>query len=267
MDVPHLTEDDMADIKKEVLTRLRPYLCDKIRADRQFDYLRSRKILTRDDTEEISCRSTQTKRTGMLLDYLAEHPLGLDALVESIQQGRTLNFIITKITDEVQKVKIERIEALRAGASSSSSGFLPTQDTSGANKDLSRTLSYESNLASTMSYHGEGSPSTSDTLSSLNLPAAPSQGKEVLSSMGGGSIAVSSSQVSSTLPRPGDPGAPPLPQGVLLLPEASSNMNAGPHRSTAISGGDTNFQPLRSRSTLTSMSYRDLSPQPPPKSY
>ncbi|CAB1317274.1 unnamed protein product [Coregonus sp. 'balchen'] len=178
MDVPHLTEDDMADIKKEVLTRLRPYLCDKIRADRQFDYLRSRKILTRDDTEEISCRSTQTKRTGMLLDYLAEHPLGLDALVESIQQGRTLNFIITKITDEVQKVKIERIEALR--------GTLC--DTSGANKDLSRTLSYESNLASTMSYHGEGSPSTSDTLSSLNLPAAPSQGKEVLSSMGGGSI-------------------------------------------------------------------------------
>ena len=49
----------------------------------------------------------------MLLDYLAENPRGLDALVESIQQGRTLNFIITKITDEVQKVKNERIEALR----------------------------------------------------------------------------------------------------------------------------------------------------------
>ncbi|CDQ91425.1 B-cell lymphoma/leukemia 10 [Oncorhynchus mykiss] len=262
MDVPHLTEDEMADIKKEVLTRLRPYLCDKIRVDRHFDYLRSRKILTRDDTEEISCRSTQSKRTGMLLDYLAENPRGLDALVESIQQGRTLNFIITKITDEVQKVKNERIEALRAGASSSSSGFLPTQDTSRAAKDLSRMLSYETNLASTIPYNGEGSPSTSDALRSLNLPAASSQGKEVSSSMGGDSMVASSSQASSKLPRPGDPGAPHLPQ------EALSNMDAGPHRSTAISGGDANFQPLRSRSIPpTSTSYRDLSPRPPPKSY
>ncbi|XP_029581119.1 B-cell lymphoma/leukemia 10 [Salmo trutta] len=267
MDVSHLTEDEMADVKKEVLTRLRPYLCEKIRADRHFDYLRSRKILTRDDTEEISCRITQTKKTGLLLDYLAENPRGLDALVESIQQGRTLNFLITKITDEVQKVKNEKIESLRAGASSSSSSFLPTQDTSGVNKDLSRTLSYESNLASTMFYNGERSPCTSDALRFLNRPAASSHGKEVLSSMRGGSMAVSSSQVSSTLPRPGDPGAPPLPQEVLLLPEASSNMDAGPDRSTAISGGDVNFQPLRSRSTPTSMSYRDLSPQPPPKSY
>ncbi|CDQ56929.1 unnamed protein product [Oncorhynchus mykiss] len=270
MDVPHLTEDEMADIKKEVLTRLRPYLCEKIRADRHFDYLRSRKILTRDDTEEISCRITQTKKTGLLLDYLAENPRGLDTLIESIQQGRTLNFLITKITDEVQKVKNEKIESLRGTlcvwASSSTSGFLPTQDTSGVNKDLSKTLSYESNLASTMLYNGEGSPSTSDALRFLNRPAASSHGKDVLSSMRGGSMAVSSSQVSSTLPRPGDPGAPPLPQEVLLLPEASSNMDAGPHRSTAISGGDVNFQPLRSRSTPTFMSCRDPSPQPPPKS-
>ncbi|XP_010885106.2 B-cell lymphoma/leukemia 10 [Esox lucius] len=267
MDVPHLTEDEMADIKKEVLTRLRPYLCDKIRADRHFDFLRSRKILTRDDAEEISCRTTQSKRTGMLLDYLAENPRGLDALVESIQQGRTLNFIITKITDEVQKVKNERIEALRAGASSSTLGFLPTQD-SGATNDLSKTLSHESNLASTMLYHGEGSSATSDSLKYLNLPADLSQGKEVSSSTGGGSMAVSSSQASSTLPRPGDPGAPPLPEEVLLLPDASSNLDAGSHRSTTISGGDANFQPLRSRSiTPTIMSYRDLSSLPPPKSY
>ncbi|KAL0966264.1 hypothetical protein UPYG_G00293130 [Umbra pygmaea] len=264
MDVPHLTEDEMADIKKEVLTRLRPYLCDKIRADRHFDYLRSRKILTRDDTEEISCRSTQSKRTGMLLDYLAENPRGLDALVESIQQGRTLNFIITKITDEVQKVKNERIESLRA--SSSSLGFLPTQDTSGAN-NLSKTLSYDSKLASTMLCHGEGCPSSSDSMRYLNQLADSFQGMEVSSSTVGGSMAASSSQ--ATLPRPGDPGAPPLPDEHLLLPDDSSNMDAGAHGSTTISGGDANFQPLRSRSiTPTSVSYGGgLSPQAPPKSY
>ncbi|KAJ8012251.1 hypothetical protein DPEC_G00066740 [Dallia pectoralis] len=268
MDVPHLTEDEMADIKKEVLTRLRPYLCDKIRADRHFDFLRSRKILTRDDAEEISCRSTQSKRTGMLLDYLAENPRGLDALIESIQQGRTLNFIITKITDEVQKVKNERIEALKAGASSSSMVFLPTQDTSGAAIDLSKTLLRESNLSCTMTYSGEGSTGPSDSLKYFNLPADLSQGKEVSTCMGGGSTVVSSSQASSTLPRPGDPGAPPLPEEVLLLPDASSNMDAGSHGSATISGGDANFQPLRSRSIdPTIMSYRDISIQPQSKSY
>lgn len=97
----------------QVLTRLRHYLCDKIRADRHLDYLRSRRILTRDDAEEISCRTTQTKRTAMLLDMLAENPHGLDALTDSIREMRSQNFIITKITDEVQKVKNEKIESLR----------------------------------------------------------------------------------------------------------------------------------------------------------
>lgn len=97
----------------QVLTRLRHYLCDKIRADRHLDYLRSRRILTRDDAEEISCRTTQTKRTAVLLDILAENPHGLDALIESIREMRSQNFIITKITDEVQKAKNEKIESLR----------------------------------------------------------------------------------------------------------------------------------------------------------
>lgn len=97
----------------QVLTRLRHYLCDKIRAERHLDYLRSRRILTRDDAEEIGCRTTQTKRTAMLLDILAENPRGLDALIDSIRELRSQNFIITKITDEVQKVKNERMESLK----------------------------------------------------------------------------------------------------------------------------------------------------------
>lgn len=97
----------------QVLTRLRHYLCDKIRAERHLDYLRSRRILTRDDAEEVSCRTTQTKRTAMLLDILAENPRGLDALTDSIREMRSQNFIITKITDEVQKAKNEKIESLK----------------------------------------------------------------------------------------------------------------------------------------------------------
>lgn len=97
----------------QVLTRLRHYLCDKIRAERHLDFLRSRRILTRDDAEEISCRTTQTKRTAMLLDMLAENPRGLDALTDSIREMRSQNFIITKITDEVQKAKNEKIETLK----------------------------------------------------------------------------------------------------------------------------------------------------------
>lgn len=49
----------------------------------------------------------------MLLDILAENPRGLDALTDSIRDMRSQNFIIAKITDEVQKAKIEKIESLR----------------------------------------------------------------------------------------------------------------------------------------------------------
>ncbi|KAJ8332501.1 hypothetical protein SKAU_G00422900 [Synaphobranchus kaupii] len=220
MDTPHLTEDEMAEIKKEVLERLRPYLCDKIIADRHFDYLRSRKVLSREDTEEINCRTTHRKRTGRLLDYLAENPKGLDTLLESIQLSRSSNFIITKITDEVQRVKNERIQALKAGVSCS--GYLPPQCT-GVTNDLSRTLSDESNYEkacdSTLLYHPESewSPSCSET-GSLNLPSGVS------------SI--------STLPKPGDPGAPQLPGEMQAESEGASG---------GASGGST-FQPLRSRS-------------------
>lgn len=49
----------------------------------------------------------------MLLDILAENPRGLDALTDSIREMRSQNFIITKITDEVQVAKNEKIESLR----------------------------------------------------------------------------------------------------------------------------------------------------------
>ncbi|XP_030608144.1 B-cell lymphoma/leukemia 10 isoform X1 [Archocentrus centrarchus] len=248
MDAPHLTEDEMAEIKKDVLTRLRHYLCDKIRADRHLDYLRSRRILTRDDAEEISCRTTQTKRTAVLLDILAENPRGLDALIESIREMRSQNFIITKITDEVQKAKNEKLESLRAaGASSSSSDC--TFSTPTSTSDLPSTFSSNSTLL----FHpdGERSPSNSDVATSLSLLSSQKAGDS--SSVACASIAIPST-TSSSLPKPGDPGAPPVPDEVMV--ESPSSIDAGAPGCTS-SGGDPNFQPLRSRS-LTPTSTRSI---------
>ncbi|XP_051553958.1 B-cell lymphoma/leukemia 10-like isoform X2 [Myxocyprinus asiaticus] len=247
MDSAHLTEDEMAEIKKEAIERLRPYLVDKIIAERHFDYLRSKKILTREDTEEISCRTTRGRRTSKLLDILAENPRGLDVLIESIKWGRTLNFIIAKITDEVQRVKNERLEALKG--SSASSGYSCTKV---ATSDLSK-MDNNYDKCSTICYHpdGERSPSTSVATESFNLRHGSGRGNEALSPCGGtGSMNVSTT-TSSSLPKPGDPGAPALPEE--LEEEEVQDIDTGVCGSTG-SSGDANFQPLRSRS---------LSPQIP----
>ncbi|CAN9502935.1 unnamed protein product [Ophioblennius macclurei] len=248
MDAPSLTEDEMAEIKKDVLTRMRHYLCEKIRADRHLDFLRSRRILTRDDAEDISCRTTQTKRTAVLLDILSENPRGLDALVESIREMRSQNFIIAKITDEVQKAKNEKIESLRATGSSSSSES--TLSTPSSSSDLPISLSHNSTLL----FHPEGehSPSSSDLAASLTLPSLQKGGE--LASVTSAAMASPTSSSSSCLPRPGDPGAPPVPDEVIV--ESPSNLDAGTPGCTS-TGGDPNFHPLRSRS-LTPTSNRNI---------
>lgn len=240
MEGPHLTEEEMTEIKKDVLLKMRHYLCETIHADRHLDFLRSRRILTRDDAEEISCRTTRRKRTAMLLDFLTDNPRGLDALLDSIREMRSQTFIITKLTDELQKAKNEKIESLRAAASSSSDLTPCTTSTS----DLSFSNT------STMLFHpdGEKSASTSDLGASLNLMSVQ-KGSELCSV-----ASANLPSTSSSLPRPGDPGAPPLPDEILV--ESPSNIDAASPGCTS-TGGDPNFQPLRSRS-LTPHSARNL---------
>uniref|UniRef100_A0A8C6WWZ1 BCL10 immune signaling adaptor n=1 Tax=Neogobius melanostomus TaxID=47308 RepID=A0A8C6WWZ1_9GOBI len=240
MEGPHLTEEEMTEIKKDVLIRMRHYLCDTILAERHVDFLRSRRILTRDDAEEISCRTTRRKRNAVLLDFLTDNPHGLDALLDSIREMRSQTFIITKLTDELQKAKNEKLEILRAAASSSS--VLTPSTTSTSDLSFSNT--------STMLFHpdGEKSTSTSDLGVSLNLMSIQ-KGSELTS--------VASANLpsnSSSLPRPGDPGAPPLPDEILV--ESPSNIDAASPGCSS-TGGDLNFQPLRSRS-LTPNSARNL---------
>ncbi|XP_061786354.1 B-cell lymphoma/leukemia 10 [Nerophis lumbriciformis] len=224
-----LTDDVMADIKKDVLTKLRHYLCGKIRARCHLDYLRSRRILTRDDAEEINCKTTQTKRTGLLLDILSENPQGLDTLLDSIRELRAQNFIIAKITDEVQKAKNEKMALLKAGASTSSPGSTVTCMTPQPSGMFS--------IHSTLLLHpdGEGSLPVSDGFAE-----------------GGGdsqsSMAAVSSSTFSCLPKPGEPGAPPLPEEEMVEDGGS------PGSSTCSNMADPNFQPLRSRSLTQSNS-------------
>lgn len=204
--VPSLTEEDLTEVKKDALENLRVYLCEKLIAERHFDHLRAKKILSREDTEEISCRTSSRKRAGKLLDYLQENPKGLDTLVESIRREKTQNFLIQKITDEVLKlrnIKLEYLKGLKCSCE-------PFPD--GATNNLSRSNSNESNFseklrASTVMYHPEGESSTApffSPVSSLNLPVLEVGRTE------------NPTFSSSTLPRPGDPGAPPLPPELQL---------------------------------------------------
>ncbi|XP_054422897.1 B-cell lymphoma/leukemia 10 isoform X2 [Pteronotus mesoamericanus] len=168
-----LTEEDLTEVKKDALENLRVYLCEKIIAERHFDHLRAKKILSREDTEEISCRTSSRKRAGKLLDYLQENPKGLDTLVESIRREKTQNFLIQKITDEVLKlrnIKLEHLKGLKC------SNCEPFPD--GATNSFTRSNSNETNFSekrrtSTIMYHPEGESSTApffSTDSSLNLP-------------------------------------------------------------------------------------------------
>uniref|UniRef100_A0A8C7F0G2 Uncharacterized protein n=1 Tax=Oncorhynchus kisutch TaxID=8019 RepID=A0A8C7F0G2_ONCKI len=70
------------------------------------------------DAEDICCRVGNSKKTGRMMDYLAENPRGL---VESIRRVRTKDFVIGKITSEVEVVKMERREATILSAAGSSS--------------------------------------------------------------------------------------------------------------------------------------------------
>nr|KAF6504016.1 BCL10 immune signaling adaptor [Rousettus aegyptiacus] len=212
-----LTEEDLTEVKKDALENLRVYLCEKIIAERHFDHLRAKKILSREDTEEISCRTSSRKRAGKLLDYLQENPKGLDTLVESIRREKTQNFLIQKITDEVLKLRNIKLEHLKDGATN----------------NLSRSNSDESNFseklrASTVMYHPEGESSTApffSTDSSLNLPVLEVGRTE------------NPTFSSTTLPRPGDPGAPPLPPELQLEEGTCGNSSEMflPLRSRALS--------------------------------
>ncbi|XP_029473634.1 B-cell lymphoma/leukemia 10 isoform X2 [Rhinatrema bivittatum] len=144
----------------KAVEKLRPYLSERIIAERHFDYLRSKKILTREDAEEISCQTTSKKKAGALFDCIVQNPKGLDALIESIRKEKTQNFLIEKITDEVQRLKNEKLELFK-GLNCTVCGPLPYE----ATNDLSRAYSECNLYESTVLFHPED----------LNVHAGPSR--------------------------------------------------------------------------------------------
>ncbi|MBN3297154.1 BCL10 protein, partial [Amia calva] len=156
-----------------------------------------------------------------MLDFLAENPKGLDTLIESIHKIGTQDFVITKIINEIQKVKSERNKAGRSPSPRSTFAV-----DSGVNIDTSSTHS------SSLYYSEQQWNPNITSLDSLNLSSGA--GMEVGAPLR--SISLSSA---ASLPRPGDLGAP-------LIPEDSE---AVPH-SWSSSGSDDQFQTLRCHSLL-----------------
>uniref|UniRef100_A0A803JYC2 BCL10, immune-signaling adaptor n=1 Tax=Xenopus tropicalis TaxID=8364 RepID=A0A803JYC2_XENTR len=143
----------------QAIESLRPYLCEKIIAERHFDYLRSKKILNKDDAEEILCQTTSRRKAGDLLDRLAKNPKGLDALIESIRLQETQDFLIEKIIDEVLKIKNKKLESSRGYSLST---YEPTLN--GSSREYLRQYTLEDKLLvpeieSTVLYHPEGESS------------------------------------------------------------------------------------------------------------
>ncbi|XP_018417370.1 PREDICTED: B-cell lymphoma/leukemia 10 [Nanorana parkeri] len=227
-----LDEDDMADIKRDAIERLRHYLCDKLIAERHFDYLRSNRILNKDDTEEIMSQTTSSKRAGELLDRLAKNPKGLDKLIESIKQLRTQDFLIDKITDEVLRLKNMKLESYK-GCCLSPSPVTPN----GLSSDLYRQHSTDGKLLSpetesTVLFHPEGESSLplqfNMTLTLTDQSVLENRTRSVRLN----------SPNSLWLPRPGEMGAPPLPE---TIPQENEDVCS----STPIL---SQFLPLRSTS-------------------
>lgn len=127
-----------------------------------------------------------------------------------------------------------------AASSSSSSNAVSSPCTT---SHLSTMFSHNSTLL----LHPDGEQSTcgSDTAGAFTVASLQRS-----NASGVGIVSDASFTTSSNLPRPGDPGAPPLPDEV--AEQAPSNIDAGSMGCTS-PGGDSNFQPLRSRS-LTPMS-------------
>ncbi|XP_042191354.1 B-cell lymphoma/leukemia 10-like [Callorhinchus milii] len=234
MDTVQLTEEEMAEVKKEALEKLRPHLCGKITADRHFDYLRAKKILSREDTEEISNQPTNTRRAGKLLDYIAENPKGLDTLIDSIIREKTQIFLIPKITDEVQRCKNDRI--MQKGSSILSS-YIMSKDESSTN-NLSRLSSFEPSIQKRVDanilFHPEGevSPGASLLYSFPSLSLKSGSTLEKATTMSN----METMPATLSLPRPGEPGAPPLPDELQAESEGTC------------SNSSDEFLPLRSRS-------------------
>nr|UTK45477.1 apoptosis regulator E10 [Equid gammaherpesvirus 5]UTK45556.1 apoptosis regulator E10 [Equid gammaherpesvirus 5] len=96
-EMPSLGEEELEELKKDALENLRVYLCEKIIAERHFDYLRQSGHLGREDVEDICHKPTSGQRCSLLLDFLSRQPTGYDALRESCARTPGQQHIAVKL--------------------------------------------------------------------------------------------------------------------------------------------------------------------------
>uniref|UniRef100_A0A8C4QWM1 CARD domain-containing protein n=1 Tax=Eptatretus burgeri TaxID=7764 RepID=A0A8C4QWM1_EPTBU len=110
-----LTENEDWEVKKEALLNLLGYLCDQLRAERHFDYLRSFRIISRSDTEEIGHKITSRCRAECLIDHVASHPKGFDTLMGSLQRDGTQPHVQQRLRNEYQRCYNAHVASKQAG--------------------------------------------------------------------------------------------------------------------------------------------------------
>uniref|UniRef100_UPI00358E5221 B-cell lymphoma/leukemia 10 n=1 Tax=Myxine glutinosa TaxID=7769 RepID=UPI00358E5221 len=110
-----LTDNEDWEVKKEALLNLLGYLCDQLRAERHFDYLRSFRIISRSDTEEIGHKITSRCRAECLIDHVASHPKGFDTLMGSLQRDGTQPHVQQRLRNEYQRCYNAHVASKQAG--------------------------------------------------------------------------------------------------------------------------------------------------------
>lgn len=100
--------------KRYILDEKRSYLCKYLNPEDHFDFLRSKFIITRDDSENIKKETTQTSKVGKLLDILlTKGPQAYEMLVLSIQRNKTQTFLVEMLNKEFEKRKNALIALLK----------------------------------------------------------------------------------------------------------------------------------------------------------
>ncbi|UTM04463.1 apoptosis regulator E10 [Equid gammaherpesvirus 2] len=100
---PILTPEELTECGHECLEDLRRTLCLGLKAQKHFDHLRAKKILSREDTEEISCRTSSRNQNGLLLDFCQQHPNGFQALMESCNQEQGQKHLAELLREDWEK--------------------------------------------------------------------------------------------------------------------------------------------------------------------
>lgn len=80
------------------------YLCKNLESERYFLYLRSKRIFTESDEQEILSKITSVARNGLFLDKLKKRMGAYDILVDALKKERVQSFLIDVLEETLQEL-------------------------------------------------------------------------------------------------------------------------------------------------------------------